>query len=228
MSEAGSEDPPRSVRRVVVVDDHELLRTGTRRILDDTDGFEVVGEAADAERALALVDDLVPEVVLLDIRLPSINGIEVGRRIVADHPATTVILLTAYDDAHYVQAARAAGVAGYLLKTMPSDELLDAINRVCADPATFVGPSTAPVSSAGPDDGPRLTAREEDVVRLVAEGKTNKAIARELGISPRTVEGHLNHVFDRLGLQSRTELVNVAVSTGLLVRSSSDREDRAG
>ena len=118
-------------RRVVVVDDHELLRAGTRRILDDATGFSVVGEAGDADSALRVIADAKPDVVLVDIRLPDRNGIELARQIGVDFPKTTVLILSAYDDENYVRASLAAGVAGYLLKTMPSDELIRSIKAAC-------------------------------------------------------------------------------------------------
>ncbi len=213
---------PGTVRRVVVIDDHELLREGTRRILDDATGFTVVGEADDGDAALAVIDEVRPDVVLVDIRLPSINGIDLARHIVEQHPGTTVLILSAYDDEHYVRAALAAGVAGYLLKTTPSDELIRSIRAACdglslLDPGTAGWGEKAPPATTVPG-ATRLTAREQEVVRLVARGRSNKAIAHQLGISPRTVEGHLNHVFEKVGSQSRTELVHYALANGLFIR----------
>jgi DNA-binding NarL/FixJ family response regulator len=217
------------VRRVVVVDDHELLRAGTRRILDDASGFTVVGEADDGEAALAVVTRTRPDVVLVDIRLPSVNGIDLARQIVESHPTTTVLILSAYDDEHYVRAALAAGVAGYLLKTTPSDELVHSI-RVACEGYAFLdrfpsgrGEKAPPVDSRG--GGARLTGREQEVVRLVVRGRSNKAIAHQLGISPRTVEGHLNHVFEKVGSTSRTELVHYALANGLFVRDPDETPD---
>jgi DNA-binding NarL/FixJ family response regulator len=217
---------PSPVRRVVVIDDHELLRTGTRRILDDASGFTVVGEADDGEAALRVIDETEPDVVLVDIRLPSINGIDLARRIVERYPAITVLILSAYDDEHYVRAALSAGVAGYLLKTTPSDELVRSIRDACDGFSLGRGPSgwgeKAP--STDPTAGVvRLTAREQEVVRQVARGRSNKAIAQQLGISPRTVEGHLNHVFEKVGSTSRTELVHYALASGLFVREADER-----
>jgi DNA-binding NarL/FixJ family response regulator len=216
-------------RRVVVVDDHELLRAGTRRILDDATGFTVVGEADDGEAALGIIARTEPDVVLVDIRLPSVNGIDLARQIVEDYPATTVLILSAYDDEHYVRATLAAGVAGYLLKTTPSDELIRSIRAACdgsslldrvpsgrGEKASALHPQVA---------GARLTAREREVVRLVARGRSNKAIAHQLGISPRTVEGHLNHVFEKLGSTSRTELVHYALANGLFVRDHDEEAE---
>lgn len=222
---AGTDRP----RRVVVVDDHELLRAGTRRILDDATGFTVVGEADDGPAALEVIADTEPDVVLVDIRLPSVNGIDLARQVVEDHPAATVLILSAYDDEHYVRAALAAGVAGYLLKTTPSDELVCSIRAACdgfalLDRVPSGRGEKAPVVDARGGTA-RLTTREQEVVRLVARGRSNKAIAYQLGISPRTVEGHLNHVFEKVGSTSRTELVHYALANGLFVRDPDDTAD---
>jgi DNA-binding NarL/FixJ family response regulator len=213
-------------RRVLVVDDHELLRAGTRRILDEATGFSVVGEAADGHSALREIDSLRPDVVLVDIRLPDMNGIDLARRILQDHPDMAVLILSAYDDQTYVRASLAAGVAGYLLKTAPGDELVHSIRAACDAPATA---ATGP-SGRGEKDGawtpgdsmPPLTAREREVVHLASRGMSNKAIAHELGISPRTVEGHLNRVFEKLGATSRTELVHYALANSLFARAPTD------
>ena len=212
---------------MVVVDDHELLRAGTRRILDDAEGFTVVGEADDGGTALSVVDDTCPDVVLMDIRLPTVNGIDLARQIVEEHPRTTVLILSAYDDEHYVRAALAAGVAGYLLKTMPSSELIRSIRAACDGGSVMEkAPSGRGEKVGDPDRAtghPRLTAREQEVVSLVVRGKSNKAIARQLGISPRTVEGHLNHVFEKVGSTSRTELVHYALANSLFARTAEER-----
>lgn len=207
-------------RRVVVVDDHELLRDGTRRILDEANGFTVVGEAADGKSALQVVEARRPDVVLVDIRLPDINGIDLARRILADHPETIVLILSAYDDQTYVRAALSIGVAGYLLKTAPGDQLLQSIRAACQG-SVATGPTGRGEKdgSWSPDDSvPPLTTRESEVVRLVSRGMSNKAIAHELGISPRTVEGHLNHVFEKVGATSRTELVHFSLASSLFAR----------
>ncbi len=210
--------------RTVIVDDHELLRTGTRRILEEANGFTVVGEAADAESARTVVRDTLPDLVITDIRLPTTNGIDLAGALVTDQPDLTVIVLSAYDDEHYVRAALAAGVSGYLLKTMPSAELVAAIRDACT--GTWPGHDrTRGKGEKAGDSTPReseqlLTPRESAVVRLVARGMTNKAIARQLGISPRTVEGHLNHVFEKLGVLSRTELVHYALANSVFDRES--------
>jgi DNA-binding NarL/FixJ family response regulator len=217
--------PPDPIR-VVVVDDHELLREGTRRILDDAPGFSVVGEAGDGGAALQVVAELGPDVVLVDIRLPTMNGIDLARRIVTEFPDITVLVLSAYDDENYIRAALAAGVSGYLLKTMPSDQLVRSIRAACDGVRLMeegvVGRGENAVRPSIGQPAPRLTAREQEVVRLVARGLSNKAIARQLAISPRTVEGHLNHVFDKLDTTSRTELVHYALAHSLFVKDQAE------
>ena len=208
--------------RTVVVDDHELLRAGTRQILENATGFSVVGEAADAPAARVVVADTAPDLVIADIRLPGTNGIELARQLVHDHPGLVVVILSAYDDPDYVRAAMAAGVSGYLLKTLPSHELVDALREACSGTAPLGGSPRGrgerDVDDPALDVDDELTAREAQVVRLVARGMSNKTIANELGISPRTVEGHVNHVFEKLGVESRTALVHYALANSLFVR----------
>lgn len=213
---------PGEAIRTVIVDDHELLRTGTRRILEEAPGFTVVGEAADAETARQVVADTAPDLVIADIRLPTTNGIDLAAQLADDHPQLVLVILDAYDDEHYVRAAMAAGVSGYLLKTMPSEQLVDALRNTYASGRGLAGAPQGkgekdPSGGALPADEP-LTSRETEVVRLVARGMSNKAIANHLGISSRTVEGHLNHVFDKLGILSRTELVHYALAGSLFAR----------
>ncbi len=214
-----------------MVDDHALLRAGTRRILEEAQGFEVVGEAGDGEAALAVIEDLRPDLVLVDIRLPTTNGVELAGRIVSEHPSTIVLILSAYDDEHYVRAAMAAGVSGYLLKTTPSDELVRSIRAACDGTRPFIpkpaGHSEKASEAGSAGQAARLTVREEEVVRLAARGLSNKSIAHELGISRRTVEGHLNHVFEKLGTSSRTELVHYALASGLFVRDPTDQSSKS-
>jgi DNA-binding NarL/FixJ family response regulator len=206
---------------VVIVDDHALLREGTRQILERAGGFEVLGEAADGESAVPLIAEARPDVVLLDMRLPGINGVEVARRVVEASPSTRVLILSAFDEIDYVQAALSAGVAGYLLKTTPGEELVGAIRAahsgvVVLDSALSSYLVGAPTTGRAGSGVETLTSREREVVRLVAQGLPNKAIASRLSISPRTVEGHLNHVFDKVGASSRSALVRLAMVNGLI------------
>jgi DNA-binding NarL/FixJ family response regulator len=205
--------------RIVIVDDHDLLRRGTRQILSEADGMEVVAEAANAAEALEVVEANRPDLVLIDIRLPDRNGIDVAKLILERHPSIRVVILSAYDDEDYVRAAIESGVAGYLLKTMPGDELVRAVRASVAttvlDSAVTATLGREHKGTGGSHKGgafSSLTWREQEVVDLVAQGLSNKTIAARLSISARTVEGHLNHVFVKLGVASRTELVRLALA----------------
>jgi DNA-binding NarL/FixJ family response regulator len=205
--------------RVLIVDDHEVLRAGTRQVLETSGDIVVVGEADDANAAIAVIDELCPEVVLIDVRLPGGSGIDVARQLAVTHPDVRVVILSAYDDDELVRAALEVGVTGYLLKTMPRDELVSAV-RAAGRGTTVLDPVLLPRlaaarRSSSTDGRPRLTWRERETVELVAEGLSNKAIAARLGVSVRTVEGHLNHVFTKLGVESRTELVRFMLTSGL-------------
>jgi DNA-binding NarL/FixJ family response regulator len=210
---------PDGALRVVVVDDHEVLRAGTRQVLETTDDIVVVGEADTWDAALAVIDRQRPDVALVDIQLSGRNGIDLARQLSADQPGTRVVILSAHDDDAFVRRAFEAGVAGYLLKTMPREELINAVRAVgmgttVLDPA--VSTRLAGANSLTDVVGaPRLTLREQEVVALVADGLSNKAIANRLGVSTRTVEGHVNHVFTKLDLESRTELVRYVLTNGL-------------
>jgi len=208
--------------RIGVGDDHDVLRAGTRQVLETTDDIVVVGEAGDWETALAVVAEQRPDVALVDIQLSGRNGIDLARRLSVEHPGTRVVIVSAYDDDDFVRKAFEAGVAGYLLKTMPRGDLINAVRAVgqgttVLDPAVSRRLTSAPSTSRG-SAGPRLTVREQEVVALVADGLSNKAIANRLGVSTRTVEGHVNHVFTKLDLESRTELVRYVLTNGLPAR----------
>jgi len=206
------------VIRVVVVDDHALHRDGTRQILEAHPDLQVVGEAASGEVALALVNQLRPDVVLMDIRLPGMNGVEVTRALTRDHPDVRVLMVSAYDEDVYVRGALEAGAAGYLRKTAPGKELVEAVRAVAGGATVLQSGLTARLlSSRQPEQGPvALTERELAVLRLLAEGLHNRELAARLGISPRTVERHCASVYAKLGVGSRTEAVVLAISTKLL------------
>jgi DNA-binding NarL/FixJ family response regulator len=207
------------VIRVVVVDDHPLHRDGTRQILEKCADLEVVGEAASGEVALALVNQLRPDVVLMDIRLPGMNGIEVTRALTRDHPDVRVLMVSAYDEDVYVRGALESGAAGYLRKTAPGKELVAAVRAVAGGATVLQSGLTARllIASRQPEQGPvPLTERELAVLGLLAEGLHNRELAARLGISPRTVERHCASVYAKLGVGSRTEAVVLAISTKLL------------
>ena len=206
--------------RVVIVDDHALLREGTRWILQQESSIEVVGEAGRGDEAVELVARLLPDVVLLDLRLPGLPGIDAARQIAKASPLTRVLIVTAFDDEDYVLEALQAGAAGYLLKTAPSHELLEAVHAVAAG-ATVLEPSVSAALARRwtRTDGPsglQLSPRELEVLRLTAHGMANKDMARKLGLSLRTVEGHLSRTFNKLGVASRTEAVFLAVNQHLI------------
>lgn len=202
---------------IVIADDHTLVREGTRQLLERHPDLQVVGEVARGDEVPALVGSLRPDVLLLDVRLPGANGIEVLRRVATATPGIRVVMLSAFADTDYVSAALSAGAAGYLLKTSPGEEVAQAIRAVHAgatvlDPAVSRELVTHP-ARAEPTD---LSPREAELVALVVEGLPNKVIATRLGISRRTVEGHLGRVFSKLGVATRTELARYAVTHGLV------------
>jgi DNA-binding NarL/FixJ family response regulator len=210
------------VIRVVVVDDHALHRDGTRQILEGHSDLQVVGEAASGEVALALVNQLHPDVVLMDIRLPGMNGIEVTRQLIQDHPDVRVLMVSAYDEDEYVRGALEAGAAGYLSKTAPGKELVQAVRAVAGGATVLQSGLTARLLIAGrqPEQGVTdLSERELAVLRLLAEGLHNREIGELMGISTRTVDRHCDNIYAKLGVSSRTEAVVRAISTKLLTVS---------
>lgn len=208
-----------STIRVLIAEDHTLVREGTRQILEQAPDIEVVGEAARGDEALELALELRPDVLLVDLRMPGLNGIEVARLLGETSGAPRVLLLTAYDDETYVTEALAAGAAGYLLKTTPGRELVEAVRAVHAG-STVLEHSLSQrlaLSSIRPAvRGPRLSERELQVLRRTARGLSSKEIAVQLQISQRTVEGHLNNIYAKLGVSSRTEAVVQAAERGMI------------
>jgi DNA-binding NarL/FixJ family response regulator len=205
---------------VVVVDDHALHRDGTRQILDAHPDLQVVGDASSGEVALALVNQLHPDVVLMDIRLPGINGIEVTRRLTRDHPDVRVLMVSAYDEDEYVRGALEAGAAGYLSKTAPGKELVQAVRAVAGGTSVLQSGLTARLIGSSRQHEPgvaELTERELAVLSLLAEGLRNRDVAARLGISARTVDRHCDNIYAKLGVGSRTEAVVRAISTKLLM-----------
>ena len=207
------------VIQVLVVDDHALHRDGIRQILGQHPDIQVIGEAESAELALVLINKLQPRVVLMDIRLPGMNGIEATRRIRRDHPGTRVLVVTAYDDDEYVRGALEAGASGHLSKAAPGRQLVEAVRAVAAG-GTIIEPVALTRLLAGGDAAqPRavqLTDRELAVLDLLAQGLHNKQVATRLGISRRTVERHCDSIYDKLGVGSRTEAVVQAISAKLV------------
>ena len=208
--------------RVVLADDHAVVRKGIREFLEEAGEIVVVAEAADGEAALTAIRDMRPDVAVLDIQMPRRTGIEVTRAVRSERLPVGVLVLTAYDDDPYVQAVLAAGANGYVLKNASSEEIVQAVHTVhegqmALDPA-IARKIVASWMSAGqvppePTE-PRPSPREMDVLKLVAHGLTNKAIAAQLKISERTVQGHIASLFAKLGVNSRTEAVVRAAQLG--------------
>ena len=208
--------------RIVLADDHAVVRKGIREFLEQEDDLAVVAEATDGDQAVAMVAEHQPHVAVLDIQMPGMTGIEATRRIKAEHPEVRVLVLTAYDDDPYIFALLQAGASGYLLKTADSSDLVQAVRAVhrgesALDP-TVAQKVVAQLTSGRPVSAQTaveaLTGREVDVLRLAAKGLTNKAIGRKLGISDRTVQGHLANVYGKLQVGSRTEAVTEALRQG--------------
>jgi DNA-binding NarL/FixJ family response regulator len=211
--------------RIVIADDHAVVRQGTRSLLEREPDLEVVGEAGDGEEAVKLIEQLRPDVALVDIAMPKLNGIEVTRQVKTRCPSTAVLILTAYDDDEYVFALLEAGAAGYLLKDVDSREVVKAVRAVHAGESVLhpviarkvISRLVSPASK-GEAEKPavELSPRELEVLKLAARGISNADIANELFISARTVQGHLSSIFNKLSVSSRTEAVFQAVKRGWL------------
>jgi DNA-binding NarL/FixJ family response regulator len=204
--------------RVLIVDDHALAREGLRAILARAEDLEIVGEASNGEQALALARTLTPDLVLLDIRLGAgMDGLAVAAAMRAEGLATRVLILTLHDAPEYVRAALAAGAAGYVLKDACADQLVAAARQVLAGhaalPLSLVNQALSPGARVAEDEASRLsrlTAREREVLDHIAAGRTNKAIARQLSVSPGTVKAHVERVIAKLGVADRTQAAVLA------------------
>lgn len=215
--------------RILVADDHTIVREGVRLLLEAQPDMQVVGEASDGQQAILQVNELLPEVALVDISMPNLNGLEATRAIKSAHPQVHVLILTMYESDEYFFQALNAGASGYVLKKVASADLVAAIRTVHGGDV-FLYPSVARrlVSDyltrvkTGEEqssyDG--LTAREREVLKLIAEGHTNQVIAERLVISPSTVQTHRTRIMQRLNLHSRAELIQYAVRKGLLDATS--------
>jgi two-component system response regulator DegU len=217
--------------RVLIVDDHDLFREGLRQLIETDDGIEVVGEAADGQEAIERVKALNPDVVLMDISMPGLDGIRATEYIVRHHPNTHVIMLTMYQDDEYVIHAIRAGAKSYLVKSSKPDELLRAI-RVVAEGGASIDPALAPVlmreyqrllTKAPSRTQQQLSERELTMLRLLAQGYNNKQIADQLHLAESTVKNNLSALFQKLGVRDRTQAVIYAISHGLVPRPTDRR-----
>jgi two-component system, NarL family, response regulator NreC len=213
--------------RILLADDHTVVRDGLRALLEKQPDMAVVGEAADGRESIRLAEEQTPDVVIMDIAMPSLNGIEATRRILAANPETAVVILSMHQDESYVLRSLKAGAKGYLLKDSLRGDIIDAIRSV-AQGRSFL---TRKVSRMLQEDYVRqlenrglddtydlLTDREREILQLAAEGKSNKEIAGVLNISSTTVETHRAHILQKLGLHSVPELILYAVRKGIISR----------
>jgi NarL family two-component system response regulator LiaR len=209
--------------RVLLAEDHVITRQGMRRLLEEESDLTVIGEAGDGEEAVLMTTEMQPDVIIMDIAMPKLNGLEATRQIKLLHPTSAVLILSAYDDDEYVFGLLEAGAAGYLLKTASGDELIHAIRAVSNGEPVLSPIIARKVINHFRDPGKlqgreassqHLSDREIDVLKLAAQGLSNKYIADELLLSKRTVEGHLRNIFSKLGVGSRTEAVLYGLRKG--------------
>lgn len=210
--------------RVLIADDHAILREGLRALLKTAGDVEVVGEAGDGESAIAEAARLRPDVVLMDVSMPGLGGLEATLQIRKDHPEMRIVVLTQYEDREYLRRFLQAGVAGYLLKKTAGADLVSAI-RAAARGGLVLDPALAkdalqeqPLDTSQPREDPYdlLTDREKQVLKLVAEGRSNKEVAELLDISVKTAMSHREHIMDKLDLHNRTDLVKFALKRGVV------------
>ena len=231
-SESGSASPTRpSAARVIIVDDHELARAGLRSMIGGEPGIEIVGEATNGREALDLCRRVQPDLALMDMRMPEMDGLAATRVIKQEYPGTNVIIVTLHENPDYLFEALKAGAAGYLLKDASQREVVSAVRRVLrgerllnpdlagqllrrlsVDAGAATGMATAPE---------QLTPREHEVLRLLAQGQTDREIARSLLVSPATVRVHVGNIITKLGVSDRTQAAVRAVELGLLAASGS-------
>ena len=219
--------------RIILADDHALMREGTRRILEQYPDLKVIGEAENGQQALELIKNLKPDVAILDIRMPKLNGIEVVLQMKNLSPDTKALMLTAYDDDEYVLALMEAGASGYLLKTAHEKELIDSVREVYQGEPVLHPVIAMKIAHLWAQRGTsthqahneQLSPREQEVLELAAKGLRNKVIADNLCISIRTVEGHFNSIFTKLGVSSRMEAILEAM-TRHLVTLNDDTEKK--
>lgn len=206
-----SDSPPPI--RMVIVDDHSLVRDGLRARLAVVPHLQVIGEAGTGLEALALAAAEAPDLMLIDVGMRGMNGIELATALRTHHPKIRVLMLSMYDNREYVLSAVRAGARGYVLKESPTEDILSAISAVCAGGSYFSAQVSDLVMQLGPT-APQLTAREHEVLLLAAHGRSNKLIAKALEISVRTVEAHRFSLRRKLGVDSASELLKIALANG--------------
>lgn len=209
---------------VLLVDDHPIVRQGLRNLLESIPEFRVIGEAGDGLQALEMVEKVQPQVLVIDVMMPGLTGIEVTQRVKRQWPATKVIILSMQNNEAYVVSALKSGASGYILKDTGPEELVDAIRTVVKGERylskqlseRLINAYVSKVDEAEVDPYDTLTNREKEILHLVAEGYTNNEIAERLFISPRTAELHRSNVINKLGLKNQVDLVRFAIKRGIL------------
>lgn len=207
-----------AVIRVLVADDHPIVRSGIVALLETAGDVEVVGQASDGEEAVALALSLTPDLVLMDLRMPKLDGDEATARILAVAPAIKVVVLTTYESDESILRAIEAGASGYLLKAAPQEEILAGVRSVARGEVALAPSIAALLVRRVAKPTITLSARETEVLALVAQGQSNPTIARTLFVSEATVKSHLLHAFEKLGVNDRTRAVTLAMELGLLPR----------
>ncbi|MFN0156376.1 MAG: response regulator [Gaiella sp.] len=200
---------------VLIADDHEVVREGLRLSLMRSAHIRVVGEAPDGETAVALTERRRPDVVLMDLRMPQMDGIEATEEIARTMPEARVIIFTAYSERALLARALESGAKGYVLKEAPHETLLRAIEKV-AEGDTFVDPALIPTLASGRDGGEILTAREREILQLLADGQSNADVAGQLFISQETVKSHVRHILAKLEAETRTQAVAIALREAMI------------
>jgi DNA-binding NarL/FixJ family response regulator len=217
--------------RIAIIDDHQLFREGMKRILEFEENFEVVAEGSDGSEALAIVEQHRPDIVIMDINMPNINGVEATKQLIETYPDTKVVVLSIHDDENYVMRALQTGATGYLLKEMDADTLIEAV-KIVAEGGSYLHPKVTHnlireyrrLASGKEENKERkqevrwplhlLTRRECEVLQLLADGKSNRGIGEALYISEKTVKNHVSNILQKLNVNDRTQAVVVAIKNG--------------
>lgn len=222
-----------STTKIIIIDDHQLFREGVKRILDFEPSFKVVAEGDDGSQAVGLVEEYQPDVIIMDINMPTINGVEATKILMEKYPDSKVIILSIHDDENYVTHALKTGASGYLLKEMDADALIDAV-KVVADGGSYLHPKVThnlvneyrrlALDSAGTGEYVQqveirkplhlLTRRECEVLQLLTDGKSNRGIGEALFISEKTVKNHVSNILQKMNVNDRTQAVVVAIKNG--------------